>query len=70
MKQLLNFCLLLLVSRTFPEDCIPDLEKEARYIRTFNEIDELFVFIHFDSTTHTAYLGDGVQIIDYGDEYP
>lgn len=61
---------LFLVSRTFPEDRLPDLEKEARYIRTFNEIDELFEFIHFDSTTHIADLGEGVQIVDHGDEYP
>ena len=31
-----------------PENNIPDLKKECSYIRTFHNIDDLFLFTHFD----------------------
>ncbi|KAF2068513.1 hypothetical protein CYY_010160 [Polysphondylium violaceum] len=48
-------------SSTFPRDEIPDLEKECKYLRTFNAVDELFDFILFDDNG-VAKLTDGVEI--------
>ncbi|KAN0037459.1 hypothetical protein ACTFIV_002807 [Dictyostelium citrinum] len=48
-------------SSTFPRSEIPNLEKECKYLRTFNSVDELFDFILFDDNG-IAKLSDDVEI--------
>eukprot|EP01133_Synstelium_polycarpum_P014612 gene14612-17279_t len=48
-------------SSSFPRDEIPDLERECKYLRTFDNVDELFDFVLFNDAG-VAYLSQGVEI--------
>ncbi len=52
---------------TFPKDEIPDLLKEGEFIRTFNSIDELFRFQHFDSSGRASI--ENIQILIDEDQF-